>query len=85
MAEGASAATPAGAPAAKPSMARATKQASAKTTGDYIAAIRRALAEHREADARAELAQMRAEFEFADAALPDDLHTWAKGVPRVAR
>jgi hypothetical protein len=81
MGEGASAA----APAAKPSTARAVTQASAKTTGDYIAAIRRALAEHRDADARAELTQMRAEFEFADAALPDDLHTWAKGVPRVAR
>jgi hypothetical protein len=71
--------------AAKTTVAKADKQASAKTTGDYITLIRRALAEHRDADARAALAAMRAEFEFADAALPDDLAAWAKRVPRVAR
>src|SRR6185312_6492785 len=71
--------------AAKTTVAKADKQASAKTTGDYITLIRRALVEHRDADARAALTAMRAEFEFADAALPDDLAAWAKRVPRVAR
>jgi hypothetical protein len=81
--EGTSAPAPAAARVAKSPSAE--KQGSAKTTGDYITAIRRARAEHREADARAELAAMRAEFQFADAALPPDLSEWAKGVPRVVR
>jgi hypothetical protein len=82
-AEEPSAAAPAAARVAR--SAAPEKPASAKTSGDYITAIRRARAEHREADARAELAAMRAEFQFADAALPPDLSEWAKGVPRAAR
>jgi hypothetical protein len=60
----------------------AAPPAPVRALSDYIESLRRALAEHRDADAVALLADMRAQFADAEARLPLDLRQWAAGVPR---
>jgi hypothetical protein len=67
-----------------PMRMREDKSAAPRTVADFVEAIRRAQADHRDGDARAELATMRAQYPDADAQLPADLHAWAVGVPRAS-
>jgi hypothetical protein len=62
--------------------ASAPREKGARTVDDFVDAIRRALAEHRDADAVSALAAMRTQFADADTRLPADLHAWAARVPR---
>jgi hypothetical protein len=67
--------------AAAPPMRAKPTVAAPQSVADYIAAIRRARAEHRDADAQAALTKMRAQYADADAQLPPDLRDWAAQVP----
>jgi hypothetical protein len=91
-----SAPAPAVAPVATPRSANATQAQSAaaelsahrepvRAVNDYVDAIRRALAEHRDVDAAAALTAMRARYADADAQLPADLREWAARVPRASQ
>jgi hypothetical protein len=79
-----SAAMPRSAAAPAPMRMRAEKSAAPRSVSEFVEAIRRALADHRDNDARAELASMRVQYTDADAQLPLDLRAWAAGVPRAS-
>ncbi len=79
-----SAATPRSASAPAPMRMRADKSAVPRSVSEFVDAIRRARADHRDNDARAELVAMRAQYADADAQLPADLRAWAAGVPRAS-
>ncbi len=66
------------------SLAAPAPRQAARTVDDFVDTIRRALADHRDADAVTALAAMRTQFADADARLPADLRTWAARVPRAA-
>ncbi|HEV8502019.1 MAG TPA: hypothetical protein VGR63_10585 [Casimicrobiaceae bacterium] len=67
-----------------PMRMREDKSAAPRTVADFVEAIRRALADQRDGDARTELVTMRAQYPDADAQLPADLRAWAAGVPRAS-
>lgn len=74
-----------GAQSAATATVPSAQQESARNTREHIDSIRRALAEHREVDAAAMLAEMRAQYADADARLPADLRQWAAGIARVVK
>ncbi len=75
----------AGAPTSSTALDKSSPTAKDRSIDDAIGRIRRALAEHRDADAAAELTALRARFDDADARLPADLRAWAAQVPRAQR
>ncbi|MEO8976843.1 MAG: hypothetical protein ABI552_13935 [Casimicrobiaceae bacterium] len=62
---------------AQRSLRAAAPDAKVRNVNDFIDAIRRALTEHRDADAARLLTDMRAQYVDADSRLPADLRAWA--------